>query len=573
MSTDIDSIAFPTLSQQEINILSKIAECVEFADGDHVFRAGESQADFYVVREGAIEILNPLEGDKTVVVHGVGNFTGDIDILTGRPVLVTGIARGVTRCCRIPATKLREVLTKVPRLSEKLLVAFQERRQLLNTIGKLGLSVVGYARCHHTTIIREFLHRNFVPHHFVDVETLDENELQSMNLGEIFPVVRCLDKSDLIQPTPRDVAEAAGIWRHCPSQKVDVAIVGAGPAGIAAAVYAASEGLSTVVLDSIGPGGQAGASSKIENFIGFPSGLSGTDLATRGILQMLKFGAQMVAPVVVTKLEPPSKGNCYHSLHLDCGATIKARVVLVATGVKWRKLEAKNADVYERAGVYYACTAIEALLHDGEDVVVVGAGNSAGQAAMYLSECCPTRTVHMVVRNQFGPSMSEYLCTRIRNTPHIRVHEGANVTEIHGKDGVIERVTITEKDGTSKARPAAAVFVFIGSEPCTKWLPDEMAKDDRGFVLTGLQVKNADKWPLTNREPCPLETSVPGIIAAGDVRSGSTKRVGFAVGDGSQAVSCIHTLLTLAEDCAMPIPENVVEAVKEATKAVKEAAR
>jgi thioredoxin reductase (NADPH) len=554
MSVEVDSSAFPKLSQEDIDILAQIANCQEFADGEYVFKAGQSNADLFVVREGSIRIVNPAEDNKLVVVHEVGQFTGDIDILTGRPVLVSGIANGVTRCCRIPNHKLREVLTKVPRLSEKLLVAFQMRRQLLQSMPKFGLSVIGYARCHHTTDIREFLHRNFVPHHFYDIEVIGEDKIRELNAGDVFPVVRCVDQSDLVQPTPRAVAVAAGIWRQCPSQKVDVAIVGAGPAGIAAAVYSASEGLSTLVLDSVGPGGQAGASSKIENFIGFPSGLSGNDLATRGILQMLKFGAQMVAPVVVTRVQPPSPGNCYHSLHLDCGSVIRARVVLIATGVKWRKLEAKNASLYERAGVYYACTAIEALLHDGEDVVVVGAGNSAGQAAMYLSECCPTRTVQMVVRGKFGTSMSEYLCTRIRHTPNIKIHEGANVTEVHGENGLINGVTITDKSGEVRHK-ASAVFVFIGSEPSTNWLPDDMARDEKGFVLTGLQVINAGKWPLKHREPCPLETSVPGIIAAGDVRSGSTKRVGFAVGDGSQAVSCIHNLLTMAEDCALPLAE------------------
>lgn len=554
MTAALDTVAFPKLSQEDIDVLAQIASCQEFADGEYVFKAGEPTADLFVVREGAIDILNPAENNKLVVTHEVGNFSGDIDILTGRPVLVSGIARGVTRCCRIPNSKLREVLTKVPRLSEKMLVAFQMRRQLLQTLGRLGLCVVGHARCQDTTAIREFLHRNFVPHHFIDVEVDSEDEIAKLNVGDAFPVVRCLDNSLLIQPTPRAVAVAAGIWRHCPSQTVDVAIVGAGPAGIAAAVYSASEGLSTLVLDSLGPGGQAGASSSIENFIGFPSGLSGNDLATRGILQMLKFGAQMIAPVVVTRVQPPPKGYGYHSVHLDCGSVIKARAVLIATGVNWRKLDAKNASLYERSGVYYACTAVEALLHDGEDVIVVGAGNSAGQAAMYLSECCPSRQVHMVVRGKFGTSMSDYLSTRIRGTQNITVHESARVTEVHGSDGQIEGVTIAEEGGEVR-RAASAVFVFIGSEPSTNWLPDDMARDEKGFILTGMQVINAGKWPLRDREPCPLETSVPGIVAAGDVRSGSTKRVGFAVGDGSQAVSCIHTLLTMTEDCALPLAE------------------
>jgi len=555
-SLSIENTAFPTLTTEELEHVAQIAHCQEFADGEYLFRAGDEYPDVYVVREGGISIRNPAENDMEMTVHGVGQFSGDIDILTGRPAPVDGVAVGYTRCCRIPNKSLREVLTKVPRLSEKLLTAFQMRRHLLLESGRLGIKVVGYARCHHTTLIREFLHKNFVPHTFYDVDTISDTELTSLDVGNTFPVVRCVAHHDLIKPTPRDVAEAAGIWRHCPVQKIDVAIIGAGPAGLAAAVYSASEGLSTIVIDSLGPGGQAGTSSKIENFIGFPAGLTGIELSTRGVLQMLKFGAEMVAPVLVEKIEPPVGGCGYHSVYLDCGTVVKARVVLIATGVKWRKLEAKGAAAFERAGVYYACTAIEALLHDQEDVIVVGAGNSAGQAAMYLAECCSNRTVHMTVRGVFGQSMSEYLTKRIKATKNIVVHEGTTVTEVHSAGGgKIGSVTLNE-NGTSTTVGANAVFVFIGSEPATSWLPADIALDDKGFVLTGAQVTAAKKWPLDYREPCPLETSVPGILAAGDVRSGSTKRVGFAVGDGSQAVSCIHTLLTMIEEHSLPVAES-----------------
>lgn len=559
MTAIIDESAFPRLTQDELNLLSKIAVCEEYADGEYVFKAGQTEVDLFVVRSGSIVIVNPAQNNCEVVTHHEGQFSGDIDVLTGRPVLVSGIARGVTRCCRVPNSKLREVLTRIPRLSDKLLVAFQQRRELLQSVGPIGMSVIGYAHCHHTTLIREFLHKSFVPHSFVDVGHMSDAEVQALKCGNTFPVVRGVDQeSDLVQPTPREVAKAAGIWRHCPQQKIDVAIVGAGPGGIAAAVYAASEGLSTLVLDSVGPGGQAGGSSKIENFIGFPAGLSGQDLSTRGILQMLKFGATMVAPVTVKKIVPSTPGKLYHELHLDCDSIVQARVVLIATGVRWRKLEAQGADVFERAGVYYACTAIEALLHDNEDVFVVGAGNSAGQAAMYLAECCTTRTVHMAVRGTFGPAMSEYLSRRIRATPNIRIHEGTHITAVHPSQsgtGKIGSVTLTDARGV-KQMPATAIFVFIGSEPSTQWLPPATALDDKGFILTGVQLVTADKWPLKHREPCALETSVPGILAAGDVRSGSTKRVGFAVGDGSLAVSCFHTLLTMNEEYALPVAET-----------------
>lgn len=404
MVATIDESAFPKLTSDEVEQLAEIAECQEFADGDYVFKAGQTDVDMFVVRSGAVAIFNPTGGGtEPIVIHQAGHFTGDIDILTGRPIIVSGVARGTTRCCRIRNSSLRMVLTRIPRLSDKLLAAFQRRRELLTATGQAGLRIVGYLHCHHTTLIREFLHKNFVPHTFHDVEAIGESGLHELEItGNVFPVVRCMDQTILVQPTPREVATAAGIWRQCPTSDVDVAIIGAGPGGIAAAVYSASEGLSTVVLDKVGPGGQAGGSSKIENFIGFPSGLTGNELATRGILQMLKFGARMVAPVTVQKITPRAPGERYHKLHLDCDAVIKAKVVLIATGVKWKKLDVPGASEWERAGVYYTCTAIEALMHDDEDVVVIGAGNSAGQAAMYLAECCPNRRVHMLVRSTLG---------------------------------------------------------------------------------------------------------------------------------------------------------------------------
>jgi thioredoxin reductase (NADPH) len=299
------------------------------------------------------------------------------------------------------------------------------------------------------------------------------------------------------------------------------------------------------VLDRLGPGGQAGGSSRIENFIGFPAGLSGADLATRGVLQMLKFGARMVAPVAVDRLEPGVDGGP-HRLHLDCGSIMSARTVLVASGVHWRKLTVPNADRFERQGIYYACTTVEGYLHENQDVAVVGAGNSAGQAAMFLAEHC-ARTVHMLIRKDvLGPGMSDYLAARIRATPSIIVHTGVEISAVHGKSHV-EGVDLTSaKDGRVERLDCGAVFVFIGAEPMATWLPDTIARDKLGYLLTGADAVKCGSWPLTNREPCPLETTLPGVLAAGDIRSGSTKRVGFAVGDGSLAVTCAHQLRAYA---------------------------
>ena len=360
------------------------------------------------------------------------------------------------------------------------------------------------------------------------------------------PVIQCTSGRILVNPSLQELASEAGIWKHCPSQEVDFAIVGAGPAGIAAAVYAASEGLSTLRLDKLGPGGQAGGSSRIENFIGFPAGLSGADLATRGVLQMLKFGAQIFAPVTVEKLIPSQSIDDLHVLQLDCGAEIRCRVLLLALGVRWRRLEATGADRFAGAGIYYACTTVEADLYDGTDVAVVGGGNSAGQAVMFLAECCPSRKVHLLIRRTLGPGMSEYLSQRIRATANVVVYEQSEIEAIHG-DRRMEAISV--RNGATKSQrkvPCAAVFVFIGAEPSAEWLPAEIGRDPKGYLLTGTDVIRSGLWPRRDRDPCPLETTVPGILAAGDVRSGSTKRVGFAVGDGSLAVTCAHRLLSIS---------------------------
>ncbi len=359
-------------------------------------------------------------------------------------------------------------------------------------------------------------------------------------------MIECGNGRVLVNPSLQELASEAGIWKHCPSQEVDLAIVGAGPAGIAAAVYASSEGISTLMLDRLGPGGQAGGSSRIENFIGFPAGLSGADLATRGVLQMLKFGARLVAPVAVNKVLPARSVDELHTLQLDCGAAIRCRVLLLALGVRWRRLDAVGADRFAGAGIYYACTTVEADLYDRADVAVVGGGNSAGQAVMFLAECCPARKVHLLIRRTLGPGMSEYLSQRVRATANVLVHEQTEIAAIQGNRHV-EAITLRNNvTQAQRAVPCSAVFVFIGAEPSAEWLPADIARDANGYLLTGTDVVRSGLWPRHDRDPCPLETTAPGILAAGDIRSGSTKRVGFAVGDGSMAVTCVHRLLSIS---------------------------
>ena len=541
-----DGRLFPTLDAGEIDLLRRDGRVQHLADGEAAYEAGQADVDFFVVLGGGLRVTNPRDAHAEIVTHTAGGFVGDIDLLTRRPVMVTVRAVGPTDVLRVPGERLRHLLNTVPRLSEKVLVAFQVRRQRLTDAGLAGAVVLGPAGCRETTEAREFLYRNFVPASWVDTTTPDgKRQLAAFGPSTRTPVVDCGPDRVLRHPNLHALADAVGIWQGCPTETFDLAVVGAGPAGMSAAVYAASEGLKVCVLDRLGPGGQAAGSSRIENFIGFPSGLTGTDLATRAVLQMFKFGAHLSVPMQVLSVDLAADADQPHHLHLNCGASLAAHVVLAATGVRWRRLNVPGADRFERAGVYYACTRVEVEEHRGTDVCVVGGGNSAGQAAMYLAEHCAT-TVHVLVRGKdLSASMSEYLADRLRDTPNVQLHFDTCTAEVFG-DRRLSGVDVEPKGGGRRTHiPCSAVFVFVGSDPHVDWLNGLVATDDKGFILTGTDVERAGKWPLTHRGPCPLETSAPRVLAAGDVRSGTTKRVGFAVGDGSLACTCVHTLRTV----------------------------
>jgi thioredoxin reductase (NADPH) len=550
MENHTNEVAFPTLTDAEVSQIKPLGEEQVVEDGTLVFRAGQPNLDLFIVLDGALEITNPGDGDRRVALHMPGHFAGDIDLLTRRPVVVNAKAVGRTRLLRVPGDKVREVLLRLPQISEKLLRAFQERRALLSTLGNIGLKLYGPAECAETNLIREFLDKNFVP--FVWFKSTADSAPE----GEHGPMIDCGNGVVLYAPTLQEVARCAGVWQECPVSTVDLVIIGAGPAGMSAAVYAASEGIETLVLDGLGPGGQAAASSKIENFIGFPSGLSGTELATRAVIQMLKFGAQIVAPVHVTSLELAHDDHSPHMLHLDCGSVVRANNVFVASGLKWRHLDALGTDRFDNAGVYYACTTTETVMHQGQSVAVVGAGNSAGQAAMFLAEQCAT-TVHLLMRgDDLNASMSSYLVERIRATDNIEVHKNTEITDIIADDR-LKGVEICGPSGERSTLLVNALFVFIGAEPEVDWLPKEVARDAKGYLLTGADTVMADAWPLGDRAPCSLETSVPRVFAVGDVRSGSTKRVGFAVGDGALACACLHSLRS--QQTARPVREDATE--------------
>ena len=341
------------------------------------------------------------------------------------------------------------------------------------------------------------------------------------------------------RPTVARLAECLGLKRPIRTEPFDLVIVGAGPAGLAAAVYGASEGLSTILLDRFGPGGQAGTSSRIENYMGFPAGLSGADLANRGYLQALKFGAEMVAPVEVRSMTSEDK---LHRLTLDDGQVVSGRTVLIATGAAYQRLPVPGCEHWEGAGVFYSCTSVHARSCRDGRAAVVGGGNSAGQAAMYLAEHTAGATL-LLRGGDIRKSMSDYLARRIERHANIEVLHHVEVDALEG-DGSLSKIRLRDVgEGGTRMLDCTAVFVFIGARPRTDWLPPEVAVDPKGFIITGADAAQSGRWPLKDREPCVVETTLPGVFAAGDVRSNTTKRVAFAVGDGALAVTCAHRVL------------------------------
>jgi thioredoxin reductase (NADPH) len=538
----VHHLAFPKLTEAEVECLAGLAKVCEFEDGETIFQAGQRGLPFYVVESGAIAIVDESRSEpRTIIVHGPREFTGDVSLLTDRPAVISAYAKGACRAYCVGQAELRRVIQEIPDLSDKLLEAFQTRRIMLERSGFIGVRVFGHLGDPEVTVIREFFDKNKVPHTWIDADAAEGRAaLQTLDVGpDQLPFVACNRGTRSPRPTVTRLAECLGLKRQIRTEAFDLVIVGAGPAGLAAAVYGASEGLTTIVLDRFGPGGQAGTSSRIETYMGFPAGLSGADLANRGYLQALKFGAELVAPVEVRSM---TCENRVHRLVLDDGQVVSGRTVLIATGATYQRLPVDGCERWDGAGIFYSCTSVHARSCGNGRAAVVGGGNSAGQAVMFLAEHTAGATL-LLRGGDLRKSMSDYLARRIERHAKIEILRNVKVDAVEG-NGTISGLRVRDvQNGNSRKIDCSAVFVFIGAQPRTNWLPPSIAVDSKGFILTGADAAKSDRWPLTDREPCTVETTCPGVFAAGDVRSGTTKRVAFAVGDGALAVTCAHRVL------------------------------
>lgn len=544
MPTELE-IAFPRLTPEQVHALCPAGRTRTAHAGEYLWRAGDRDFGFFVVRSGRVEILDTSgEAPRQVTVHEPGDFTGDVDVLTGRASLVSARMLEPGQVLELSPAALRRVAGELPELSELLLRAFLMRRTLLIGQGYQGIKIIGSRYSPEAHHLREFASRNAIPHTWLDLEADPHAEelLHAFGVGpEQTPIVIGRDGKWVSNPSVSELARYMGLdVRLSPGDVYDLVVVGAGPAGLAASVYASSEGLRTLTLDGIAAGGQAGTSSRIENYLGFPMGISGADLTRNALLQAQKFGAQISVPGAVEKLR--LEGGL-RVVTLQDGTEVTARCLLVASGAEYRTLDVPGLRAMEGAGVYYAATEMEARLCGGGEVVIVGGGNSAGQAAMYLSRFAIR--VHVVIRGgELGKSMSRYLVDRVEHAPNIRVHRNAEVVAVEG-DGSLHAVRLRGAEtGREERISTRALFLFIGARPRTEWLRRCVELDRAGFVLTGqalsAEVRDSAEWRAAGRAPFFLETSLPGVFAAGDVRSGSVKRVASAVGEGSMAVSFVH---------------------------------
>ena len=543
LEKNIYDLAYPKLTESQLKALDKFAVLKSFQDEEILFKAGESAFKFFVIKTGKVEICEDFNNrKKTVIVHNPKEFTGEINMLSDKPSLVTAVAKGDCKAYEISSEDLKKIINEIPQLGDCILQAFLSRRELLENSGFTGLEVVGSKFSHDTFRIKDFLSRNKIPFTWIDIEKDCSTHKLLKQFGisvDEMPIVAFESNNILKNPSNLELGKLVGIKKNLEDKVYDLAVVGAGPAGLAAAVYGASEGLETVVLEKTAPGGQAGYSSKIENYMGFPTGLTGTDLANRALLQAQKFGAQFSTPAEVVSLECNSH---YKVLKLAGGESISSKCILIATGVSYRKLGIEGCEKFEGSGVYYSATKVEAQICRDSTIIIVGGGNSAGQAAIFLSEYA--KQIVLIIRgDNLAKGMSQYLVGRLPQIDNIELLVNTEINKMNG-DNVLRTVEINNnKTQQTKTLETSAVFIFIGATPHTDWLPTQIDIDEKGFIKTGSQAFES-KFRSVPRKPFLLETSCPGVFAAGDVRSDSIKRVASAVGEGSMTVKFVHKLLS-----------------------------
>jgi thioredoxin reductase (NADPH) len=510
--------AFPRLTDEQRETLAALGERQRVESGDVLFREGDEAYDFYAVESGAVAIVQGYGAENRIIaVHGRHRFLGELNLLTGQRVYLSAVVRDPGEVIRVPAERLRDLVRHDQELSDLIVAAYLARRSLLIDVGT-GLRLIGSRYSADSRRLREFLARNRMPHVWVDLEDDEEAETFLRGLGveaADTPVVTWQGTELLRNPTNQELAAKIGLGAAGPQPALcDLVVVGAGPAGLAAAVYGASEGLDTLVVEAVALGGQASTSSRIENYLGFPAGISGSELAARAAIQAEKFGARVIVPGEAVALE---RADGHHVVHLAGGARVAGRTLIVATGAHYRRLDVPDLERYEGLGVYYAATQAEARRCENDPVIIVGGG--------------------------LGKSMSRYLVDQIERDERLEVVSNARIVALQG-DGGLESVTVEDVGtGQRHEQPCRAIFVFIGAEPHTDWLRGKVAMDTKGFLFTGRDVDGEDLAEYNGERPFFLETSRPGVFAVGDAHSGSIKRVASAVGEGSMAVRLVHQRL------------------------------
>ena len=546
MSTDRD-IAFPVLTAKDLAALTALGSVREVHAGEMLWEEGDRNPFCYVVLEGGIEIIGHQRGvAQTVVVHHPGQFTGDVDVMSGRAVVVSGRVQEDGKVVQLSRDDLRQAVAEMPELGKMIVSAFLMRRTLLIGEGMEALRIVGSRFSPDAHRLRDFATRNAVPFLWIDLDTDQEAEalLRQFNIpASATPIVLGSDGEWVSNPSNTEFARCMGLEATLEADHLyDLVVVGAGPAGLAASVYAASEGLDVLTTESLAAGGQAGTSARIENYLGFPAGISGAELTRNAMLQAQRFGARISVPSTVRSL---GLDGGERIVTLQDGTRLRSRCVLVASGVEYRKLDVDRFSEFEGAGIYYAATEMEARLCRDEETVVVGGGNSAGQAIVFLAKFA--QRVHVVCRSDdLGRSMSRYLVDRVQSLPNVTVHRRARVHKLEG-NGHLSGVEVRCADGQAAKIDTISLFLFIGADPNSSWLHGCVDLDSKGFVLTGSAlspaIADSERWRAVGRGPFLLETSLPGVFAAGDVRSGSAKRVASAVGEGAMAVSFVHAYI------------------------------